>query len=55
MELFKLLGKIAIDNSEAKKELGETSDKAKETSETIRKVTKARRNPIKQLDHRGLI
>lgn len=37
MELFKLLGKIAIDNSEAKKELGETSDKAKETSETIRK------------------
>lgn len=40
MELFKLLGTIAIDNSDAKKALGETSSKAKETADTIRKSNK---------------
>ena len=35
MELFKLLGKIAIDNSEANKALDETSNKAKQTGRDI--------------------
>lgn len=35
MELFKLLGKIVIDNSEANKALTETSSQAKSTSESI--------------------
>jgi phage-related protein len=35
MELFKLLGKIAIDNSEAKKALKETSSAAKDTADDI--------------------
>ena len=45
MELFKLLGKIAIDNTEAKKALDETTDKAKksesETSGAFSKIGKA--------------
>ena len=32
MELFKILGKIAVDNSEAKKALEETSAAAKDTA-----------------------
>ena len=35
MELFKILGKIAVDNSEAKKALEETSAAAKDTAEDI--------------------
>lgn len=45
MELFRLLGKIAIDNTEAKKALDETTDKAKnsesETSGAFSKIGKA--------------
>lgn len=48
MELFKLLGKIAIDNSEANESLGETQKKAKETSETIGKGNQNTRNSNKQ-------
>lgn len=47
MELFKLLGKIAIDNSEAKQELDETSSKAKQTSETIKKGNQSTQNSNK--------
>ena len=35
MDLFKILGKIAVDNSEAKKALAETSSAAKDTSEHL--------------------
>lgn len=35
MELFKLLGTIAVDNSEAKKALSETSSAAKDTAEDL--------------------
>lgn len=35
MELFKLLGTIAVDNSEAKKALGETSSAAKKTADDL--------------------
>ena len=35
MELFKLLGTIAVDNSEAKKALSETTDAAKKTAENL--------------------
>ena len=35
MDLFKLVGKIVVDNSEANKALDETSDKAKETADDI--------------------
>ena len=47
MELFKILGKIAIDNSEANKALGETSSKAKSTSDTISKSNQATQNSNK--------
>lgn len=36
MELFKLLGRIAVDNSDANKSIDETTDKAKESKEDIK-------------------
>ena len=50
MELFKLLGKIAIDNSEANKDLDETSSKAKQTSETIQKSNQNTKNSNKSTE-----
>ena len=39
MELFKLLGKIVVDNSEANKALTETSATARETAEDFEDVS----------------
>lgn len=38
VDLFKLLGKIIVDNTEANKSLGETTEKAKETGEQLGKT-----------------
>ena len=40
MELFKLFGTIAVNNSEANKALGETGDKAEKTQSILSKVAK---------------
>lgn len=48
MELFKLLGKIAIDNSEANDSLGETSSKARETAKDIGKGNQSTQNSNKK-------
>jgi len=48
MELFKLLGKIAIDNSEANSDLAETSSKAKETANDIGKSNQSTQSSNKQ-------
>lgn len=48
MELFRLLGKIAIDNSEANSDLAETSTKAKETAKDIGKSNQSTQNSNKQ-------
>lgn len=48
MELFKLLGKIAIDNSEANSDLAETSSKAKQTANDIGKSNQSTQSSNKQ-------
>ena len=47
MEMFKIFGKIAIDNSDAKKALNETSSDAKSTADTIKKSNQATQNSNK--------
>lgn len=48
MELFKLLGKIVIDNSDANKALDDTQSKASKTSETIQKSNTTTQNSNKK-------
>lgn len=54
MELFRLLGTIAIDNSDANRALNETSSNASDTANTVKEAMTRLETTIIPQDHHGL-
>ena len=54
MELFKIFGRIAVNNEEAHRELDNTTGKAKEASEKIGKFLVLLRKPLEKRPLRRL-